>query len=355
MIASALCNQVDAARTLVDAKASAQAKTKDGLDALTAALARGNKDMIAAVAPTSNPTIETAVQVLQTKDLKTLAAMVKANPLLATQADANGPVLHRQAILLADPTVLEAVVAMTSYEVKSPFSDKFPALVTAIEANRPQAARTLIKLGASPTRLLSNSTSLATPLDVASKRGASEALQIMSQGARKEILELQSTLFSLGLLKSTPDGAWGAASQAAWEKLKDRVGDFSGLAGPDDAVELAKQFAAHHLRVCNQTGASLYIAQYAKDRLTAWYSIENASCESTFWKRSISTQVKVYIGSNPFLGGSLVGATVKFCTKEAIMNDEPESNVRPPCKAPYKETLFVEISDFSKPLVARFR
>lgn len=346
LIASALCNQAETARTLVQLGASAQARTKDGIDALTAALARGNADIVAAIAPVAAPSVETAVQILQRKDLKTLAILLRDNADLRRRSDRDGPILLRQAMLLNDPAVLEQVLAMANYDVNYVSSDK-SLLAMALEAKSIQSVRTLLKMGAEPTRLLKHSPA-TTAMDIASKLGASEALQAMSLAAKKQISAIQATLVTLGHLSSAADGSWGPATQAAWDKAKPLIKNNYAIY----AEEALTQESKNYLRVCNQTGGTINVALYVWNKqggsgLHAWWQIDNAQCKGF---GEIDKDESYYVG---IAERALAGANKRLCTADDRMEEKGPANIMPPCRPKYRETSFAEVTDPSKPFVAR--
>jgi ankyrin repeat protein len=342
LIAAALCNQLQAARVLIAAKASPSAKTQDGIDAVAAAGAKGYDDIVAILSLTEQPTIEMAVQALQRRDLKALAGIMNAAPYLYYYVDGHNKTLIQYAILSDDQSLLESLVALlssTSFSLDGLDRGTSP-LAFAIDANRLAAVKTLLRLGARPTLFIS-STEATTVLDIASKRGMKEMLQVLSQDSHREILEIQSLLFTLGFLTSKPDGVWGPTTQIAWDKSKELYNAVSGKYGE----EMLRHVAANYLRICNQTGTKAGFALYVSKKMYAWYDIEQGQCR---WLSPVEPNVAYYVGTwHP-----LVGARLKLCTSNSKMDGEGDLWNKPPCQPPYRETLFVEVPDPSKPFTA---
>ncbi len=349
LLASVLCDQPDAVRSLLQLKAVTQGKTKDGIDVSSAAIARANPAVMALVNPSTPPSIETAVQVLQRKDMKTLAAILRINEKLGLLADDKGPILFRQALLLNDSTVLEQLMAMTNYNAnyKASSYDKTP-LVYALEAGSIQSVRTLLKLGAQPTQVVSDNPPTIA-FDVATKLRANEAIQAMSQAAKAQILAMQAEMVTVGLLK-TADGSWGPATQSAWDNVKQYLRR-SPRRYAEDAM---KDMGGNLIRVCNQTGSDAWVAHYRSDtrqgtKLTGWAKLENAECRHY---GSIDKSITHHFGVS---GRALAGSrTKKLCTTSEAMNEEDPAKMAAPCRQNSEETTFVEMIDTSKPFIARF-
>jgi ankyrin repeat protein len=354
LIASALCNRRDAAAALLAAKASPQTKTKDGLDALTAAVARGHADVVGVLAPSAQPTLDAVFDALQRKDLKILTALVKGNPDLATRRDQHGKTLLAHAIMVAEPAMIEAVAGMPGIDVNASLGTDTP-LTFALLANRMQAARTLVKLGARPTVLVYQNAVRKTAFELAAERGATDLLQAMSQAARNELSELQSNLFTMGLLASRPDGSWGPATQAAWEKARERAGNRFAVTMGDLVGDLAR----NSFRICNQTAAGRDFALHVESLigtfkyLYGWYRIDSGKCRSI---GGVNDREKFYVtaGDYKLQDTKTGGARFTYCTKNDVMGrDVTAGNALPPCSDPFKPTSFVLVTDQTVPFVAR--
>lgn len=355
LIASALCNRKDVAVALLVAKASPQIKTKDGLDALTAAAARGHTEVVSVLAPSAKPTLDAVFDALNRKDLKLLTALVRSNPDLATRRDPQGKSLLAHAIMVAEPAMIEAVAGMPGVDVNAPFETDTP-LTFAISANRLQAARTLVKLGARPTALVYQNAERKTAFELAAERSAADLLQVMSQAARKELIEIQSNLFTLGFLASPPDGSWGPATQTAWEKAREeRAGNrYAATMG-----DLVANLAQNRLRICNQTSAKRTFAVYVEslsgtfEKLHGWYSIESGKCD---WVSGVNASSKFYVtaGYYKLQDASNGGARFTYCTKDDRMGNEVSArDVMPPCSGAFKPTLFTLVTNQAVPFMAR--
>lgn len=345
LIAAVLCGQLEAVRTLAQLKAPAQDKTKGGIDAVTAAIARGNGDILAALSPVAPPTIETAIQFLQRRDMKTLALLLRENPDLAQRQ--NRVELAQKAIALNDSAILEQVLALLLYDVNyTPPGSDGSLLLYAIETKRTNSIKTLLKLGAQPTKSIRNVPPF-TALEATVMRGNQEAVQAVSQAAKSRVASIQATLASMGYLSTAADGTWGPGSQAALEKFRaDHTVKLSE--NLEDAVSV---IASQHLRICNQTGSQINYARYmtgrSGDRLNGWWQLEPGQCKPASILRDTITYY-FYVSEV-----ALPGSGMKLCTsQERISETEPEK-MKPPCRSGFRESQFVKVTDTTKPFVVR--
>ncbi len=346
LIASVLCNQLEAVRTLAELKAPAQDKTKGGIDAATAAIAHGNAEILAALSPVVPPTIEIAMQLLQRKDVKALALLLRENPDLAQGQ--NRLELAQKAIGLNDPAILEQVLAMTQYDVNyTPLGSDGSLLLYAIETKSTNSIKTLLKLGAQPTKTIRN-TAPFTALEAAVLKGNIEALQAISQAARKQITSIQASLASMGYLNTAADGSWGPASQAALEKFRNKH-TYNSSTNLEDALSLVVR---DYLRVCNQTTTNIFAALYAttssRTSINGWFKVEPGQCR---WVTRMARSLAYYYvhagASTP------AGDGAKLCVSSEAFGESDADKMKPPCKPNFREALFVKITDTSKPFVVR--